>query len=177
MGTVGISFGSATSGQGFDVASTVTQIQASEQAIETPWKKQLTATDGQDTVVSTVGRKLATLTTSLQALTDFSGVFAAKLGSSSNTNVLNLTSATATAVAGSHTIEITQLAQTSSNASTAVSAADHTLSRTLTIQGQPFYVNSTNKNNTRSSLSAAINSADIGVNGNDHTASYGSRSS
>ena len=38
MGTVGINFGAATSGQGFDVASTVTAILAAQQAIETPWK-------------------------------------------------------------------------------------------------------------------------------------------
>src|SRR5258708_13615496 len=131
MGTVGISFGSATSGQGFDVASTVTQIQASEQAIETPWKNQLTALHAQDTVLSTVGSDLATLTTSLQALTDFSGVFAAKLGSSSNTNVLNLTSATPTPVAGSHTIEITLLAQPSSKASTPPSPVVQSLPTTL----------------------------------------------
>ncbi|HEX3374290.1 MAG TPA: flagellar cap protein FliD N-terminal domain-containing protein [Edaphobacter sp.] len=175
MGTVGINFGSATSGQGFDVASTVTQIQASEQAIETPWKNQLTALQAQDTVLSTVGSDLATLTTSLQALTDFSGVFAAKLGSSSNTNVLNLTSATATAVAGSHIIEITQLAQTSSNASTAVSAANDTLSGTLTIQNHTFNVDSADNNNTLLSLSAAINAADIGVTASVITDSSGSR--
>ena len=58
MGTVGLSFGSATSGQGFDVASTVTQIQASEQAIETPWKNQLTALQAQDTVFSSLGTDL-----------------------------------------------------------------------------------------------------------------------
>ena len=74
MGTVGINFGAATSGQGFDVASTVTQIQASEQAIETPWKNQLTALQAQDTVLSSLGSHLATLTTSVQALTDFSGL-------------------------------------------------------------------------------------------------------
>src|ERR1700730_4551068 len=175
MGTVGISFGSATSGQGFDVASTVTQILASEKAIETPWKNQLTALQAQDTVLSTVGSDLATLTTSLQALTDFSGVFAAKLGSSSNTNVLHLTSATATAVAGSHTIEITQLAQTSSNASTAVSAANDTLSGTLTIQGHTFNVNSANNNDTLSTLSASINAASIGVTSSVITDSSGSR--
>jgi flagellar hook-associated protein 2 len=115
----------------------------------------------------------------LLALTDFQGVFSAKLGSSSNTNVLDLTSASAAAVTGSHTIEITQLAQTSSNASTAVSAANDTLSGTLTIQGQTFNqtfnVNSTNNNNTLSSLSAAINSADIGVTASVITDSSGSR--
>src|ERR1700730_15445145 len=93
MGTVGISFGSATSGQGFDVASTVTQIQASEQAIESPWKSQLSALKAQDTVFTSLGSDLSTLTTSLQALTDFQGVFAEKQGSSSNTDLLSLTAA------------------------------------------------------------------------------------
>ena len=43
MGTVGLNFGSATSGQGFDVTSTVNQIVTNLQAVETPWKTQLTA--------------------------------------------------------------------------------------------------------------------------------------
>jgi flagellar hook-associated protein 2 len=175
MGTVGLSFGSATSGQGFDVATTVTQILASEKAIETPWNNQLTALQAQDTVLSSLGTDLSTLSTSLQALTDFQGVFAAKLGSSSNTNVLSLTSASATAVAGSHTIQISQLAQTSSNASTAVSAANNTLSGTLTIQGHTFNVDSADNNNTLSTLSAAINAADIGVSASVITDSSGSR--
>jgi flagellar hook-associated protein 2 len=175
MGTVGLSFGSATSGQGFDVATTVTQILASEKAIETPWNTQLTALKAQDAVLTSLGTDLSALSTSLQALTDFQGVFSAKLGSSSNTNVLDLTSASAAAVTGSHTIEITQLAQTSSNASTAVSAANDTLSGTLTIQGQTFNVNSTNNNDTLSSLSAAINSAAIGVTASVITDSSGSR--
>src|SRR6267154_2121177 len=175
MGTVGLSFGSATSGQGFDVASTVTQILASEKAIETPWNNQLTALKAQDTVLTSLGTDLSALSTSLQALTDFQGVFSAKLGSSSNTNVLDLTSASATAVAGSHTIEITQLAQTSSNASTAVSAANDTLSGTLTIQGHTFNVDSADNNNTLLSLFVAINSADIGVTASVITDSSGSR--
>src|SRR5260370_36877419 len=114
MGTVGINFGSATSGQGFDVASTVTQIQASEQAIETPSKNQLTALQAQDTVLSSLGSHLATLTTSVRALTDFSGVFSEKQGSSSDTNLLSLSSANATASAVSHTSVVNSLAQPSS---------------------------------------------------------------
>jgi flagellar hook-associated protein 2 len=175
MGTVGLSFGSATSGQGFDVATTVTQILASEKAIETPWNNQLTALKAQDTVLTSLGTDLSALSTSLQALTDFQGVFSAKLGSSSNTNVLDLTSASAAAVTGSHTIEITQLAQTSSNASTALSAANDTLSGTLTIQGHTFNVDSADNNNTLSSLSAAINAAAIGVTASVITDSSGSR--
>jgi flagellar hook-associated protein 2 len=175
MGTIGLNFGSATSGQGFDVASTVTQIQASEQAIETPWKNQLTALKAQDTVLSTLGSDLATLTTSLQALTDFSGVFSEKQGSSSNTNVLSLSSADATASAGSHTIVVTSLAQTSSRASSAIANPNDILSGSLTIQGHTFNVDSADNDTTLVSLAAAINSAGIGVKANVITDSTGSR--
>jgi flagellar hook-associated protein 2 len=173
MGTVGLSFGSATSGQGFDVATTVTQIQASEQAIETPWQTQLTTLQAQDTVFSSLGTDLSTLTSSLQTLTDVEGVFALMEGSSSNTDVLNLTSAGAGAVAGSHTITATQLAQTSSYVSTAITNASDTLSGSVTIQNKTFTVDSTD--NTLASLSAAINSADIGVTASVLTDSSGSR--
>ncbi len=172
MGTVGLSFGAATSGQGFDVASTVTQIQASEQAIETPWKSQLTALQAQDTVFTSLGTDLSTLTTSLQALTDFDGAFAEKQGSSSNTDLLSLTSADATAAAGSHTVVINSLAKTSSEVSGVISASD-TLSGSVTIQGQAFVIDSTD--NTLATLSAAINSAGIGVTASVITDSSGSR--
>jgi flagellar hook-associated protein 2 len=173
MGTVGLNFGAATSGQGFDVASTVTQIQASEQAIETPWKTQLAALQAQDTVFTSLGSDLSTLTTSLQALTDFQGAFAEKQGSSSNTDLLSLTSADATSVAGSHTIVINSLAQTSSEVSGAISDASDTLSGSVTIQGQEFDIDSSD--NTLSTLSAAINAADIGVKASVITDSSGSR--
>ncbi|MBN9246889.1 MAG: hypothetical protein J0I81_05460, partial [Hyphomicrobium sp.] len=61
---------------------------------------------------------LSTLTTTLQSLTDFSGVLSEKQGSSSDTNLLSLTSANSVAVAGSHTVVINSLAQTSSTATT-----------------------------------------------------------
>jgi len=175
MGTVGLSFGSATSGQGFDVTSTVTQIQASEQAIETPWKTQLTALQAQDTVLSTLGTDLGTLTTSLQALTDFDGVFSEKQGSSSNTDLLSLTSASLAASAGSHTVVINSLAQTSSEASSEVTDPNDTLSGSLTIQGHSFNVDSADNDTTLASLASAINSAGIGVNANVITDSNGSR--
>lgn len=175
MGTVGLSFGSATSGQGFDVASTVTQIQASEQAIETPWKTQLTALQAQDAVLSSLGSDLATLTTSLQALTDFTGVFSEKQGSSSNTDLLSLTSASVTASAGSHTIVINSLAQTSSEVSSAAADPNDTLSGSLAIQGHTFNVDSADNDTTLASLASAINSAGIGVSANVITDSSGSR--
>jgi len=175
MGTVGLNFGSATSGQGFDVASTVTQIQASEQAIETPWQNQLNALQSQDTVLSTLGSDLSTLTTSLQALTDFDGVFSEKQGSSSNPDLLSLTSASTTASAGSHTIVISSLAQTSSEVSSAIADPNDTLSGSLTIQGHTFNVDSGDNDTTLASLASAINSAGIGVSANVITDSNGSR--
>jgi flagellar hook-associated protein 2 len=175
MGTVGINFGSATSGQGFDVASTVTAILASEQAVETPWQNQLSALKAQDAVFTTLGTDMATLTTSLQALTDFDGAFAEKLGSSSNNNMVELSSADATASAGSHTITVTQLAQTSSYVSSVATTADDTLSGSLTINGHTFNVDDADGDTTLATLSAAINAADIGVNASVISDSSGSR--
>ena len=114
MGTVGINFGAATSGSGFDVATTVASIVANLKAVETPWTTQVTSLKAQDTAFTSIGTDLATLSSSLQALTDFQGVMASKLGSSSNTNILSLGAAGPTSVAGSHTIVVSQLAQTSS---------------------------------------------------------------
>lgn len=178
MATVGINFGSATSGQGFDVASTVTQIMASEQAIETPWKNQLTSLQAQDAVFTSLGTDLSTLTTTLQSLTDFSGVLSEKQGASSNTELLSLTSANSMAVAGSHTVVIHSLAQTSSEYSATLSNAADTLSGTLTVQvgsGASNTITVDSSSNTLASLAAAINFADIGVRASVISDSSGSR--
>src|SRR6202453_2044309 len=104
MGTVGISFGSPTSGAGFDVSSTVSQIVGNLQNVETPWKTQLTSLESQDTAISSLGTMFSNLSTDLSNLTDFQGILAQKPGSSSDNNVLELTSASTSAVAGTHTV-------------------------------------------------------------------------
>ncbi len=178
MGTVGINFGAASSGQGFDVASTVTAILSSQQAIESPWQTQLASLKAQDTVFTTLGTDLSALTTAMQSLTDFSGVLSAKRGSSSDTNVLELTSAATNSIAGSHTIVVSKLAQTSSNYSDTLTNASDTLSGSLTIQvgsgtSQTIAIDSTN--NTLATLAGAINAAGIGVNASVITDVSGSR--
>ena len=178
MGTVGINFGAASSGQGFDVASTVTQIQASEQAIESPWKTQLTTLQSQDTAFTSLGSDLSTLTTSVQALTDFLGVLTQKQGSSSNTNVLSLTSASSGAEAGSHTIVVNSLAQTSSEHTGAIPNANDTLSGSVTIQvgsGASHTINVDSSSNTLATLATAINTAGVGVTASVISDSAGSR--
>jgi flagellar hook-associated protein 2 len=178
MGTVGISFGSPTSGQGFDVASTVSQILATEQAIETPWKTQLSTLQAQDAVFTSLGTDLSTLSTSLQSITDFTGVFSQKQGSSSNPDQLSLAGADSTAIAGSHTVEINSLATTASEYTGAIANAGDTLSGSLTIQvgsgaGKTITVDSSS--NTLNSLAAAIDSAGIGVTASIISDTSGSR--
>jgi flagellar hook-associated protein 2 len=167
VGAVGLNFGSATSGQGFDVTGTVNQIVTNLQAVETPWKTQLTALTSKDTTLTSLGKQISTLSTDLQTLTDFSGTMAYKTGSSSDTNVLQLSSASAIAVAGTHTISVQNLAQTSSAASDAVNASD-VLTGSITFKvgtgiWQTVKVGDGSTAATLSGLSAAINSADLGV--------------
>jgi flagellar hook-associated protein 2 len=167
MGSVGLSFGSATSGQGFDVTSTVNEIVTNLQSVETPWKTQLAGLQSKDTALSSLGTQISTLSTDLQNLTDFSGTMAYKTGSSSDTNVLSLSSASAVAAAGTHTVVVQNLAQTSSAASDAVGASD-VLTGGITFKvgsgaWQTVNVGDSSTAATLSGLSAAINSAGLGV--------------
>ena len=175
MSTVGIAFGSPTSGQGFDVSSTVSQMVANLQAVETPWKTQLTALQSEDTALTSIGSDLSSLSTAVQSLTDFEGVLSEKQGSSSDTSVLQLTGSATNAVAGSHTIVVNKLAQTSSQYSGVVSATD-TLSGTLTLavgSGSTQTITIDSSDNTLSSLADAINSGNYGVTANVITTSGG----
>ena len=173
MGTVGLAFGSPTSGAGFDVTSTVNQIVTNMQAVETPWKNQLTSLQSQDTALTSIGTDLSSLATAMQSLTDFEGVLSEKQGSSSDTSVLSLTSAATSAVAGSHTVIVQSLATTSSYVSSTISSATDSLSGSLTINGKTITIDSSN--NTLSSLASAINSGSYGVTANVITDSSGSR--
>jgi flagellar hook-associated protein 2 len=177
MGTIGLSFGSPTSGQGIDVASTVSQIVAQMQNAETPYKNQLTALQSQDTVISNLGSLLSTLSNDISSLTDAAGVLSGKQGSSSDTNTLALLAASTTATAGSHTITVQNLAQTSTDVSNAVAAGD-ALSGSLTLHigsGSSQTISVDPANATMAGLAATINQAGIGVSATVVTDSTGSR--
>jgi len=178
MGTVGISFGSPTGGAGFDVAATVSRIVGNLKNVETPWKNQLTTLQSQDTALSSIGTLLSSVSTDIGKLTDFMGVMAQKTGSSSDTNVLQLTSASSSATAGAHTITVTSLAKTSSGYLTAITNASDKLEGSISIQvgtGKAHTVNVNPANKTLAGLAAAINSAGIGVTASVLTDSSGSR--
>ena len=180
MGTVGLSFGSPTSGAGFDVSTTVSQIVANLENVETPWKTQLTSLDSEDTVLSNLGTLLSNLSTDLGQLTDFTGIMAQKTGSSSDTNVLELTNATSAAVAGTHTVVVNNLATTSSGYLTAITNSGDTLSGSITLKvgasGTAQTINmSSLSNQTLAGLAAAINSSGVGIAASVLTDSSGSR--
>jgi flagellar hook-associated protein 2 len=178
MGTVGLSFGSPTSGTGFDVSSTVASIVSNLQNVETPWKNQLNSLQSQDAVLSSLGTMFSNLSNDLTSLTDFQGVLAQKTGSSSNTNVLQLTSASSSATSGTHTVVVNSLAQTASGYLTAITNASDALSGSITIQvgtGAAKTITLGTSNNTLAGLASAINSSGAGVTASVLTDSAGSR--
>ncbi len=178
MGTVGLSFGSPTSGAGFDVSSTVSQIVANLQNVETPWKTQLATLQSQDAVISNLGTLFSNLSNDLSQLTDFQGILAQKLGSSSDTNVLQLTAASSSSTAGTHSIVVNSLAQTASGYLTAISNASDTLSGSITLQvgsGAAKTITLNSSNNTLAGLAAAINASGAGVTASVLTDASGSR--
>jgi flagellar hook-associated protein 2 len=178
MGTVGLSFGSPTSGAGFDVSATVAAIVGNLKNVETPWKTQLTALQAQDTAISSLGTLMSSLSNDLSQLTDFTGIMAQKTGSSSDNNVLQLTAASTSSVAGTHTVVVNNLAKTSSGYLTPITNASDTLAGSITLQvggGTAKTINIGSSNNTLASLASAINSSGVGVTASVLTDSSGSR--
>ena len=180
MGTVGLSFGSPTSGAGFDVSSTVASIVSNLQKVETPWKNQLSALESQDTALSSLGTLFSSLSNDLSSLTDLTGILAEKTGSSSDTNVLTLTAANSSAVAGTHTVEVQSLATTSSGYLTEIANASDALSGSITLQvgagsAQTIAVPTGTGSNNLAGLASAINASGVGVTASVLTDASGSR--
>jgi flagellar hook-associated protein 2 len=178
MGTVGLSFGSPTSGAGFDVSATVSSIVANLKKVETPWKTQLSTLQSQDTAISSLGTLLSGLSNDVSALTDFTGVLAQKTGSSSDTNKLELTAATSAAMAGSHTVIVNSLAKTSSGYLAEVPSASDKLTGAITLQvgnGTTHTITLPSGGGTLTSLASAINSSGAGISASILTDSTGSR--
>ncbi len=177
MGTVGLNFGAATSGTGFDVSTTVAEIVGNLQNVEKPWNSQLTTLQSQDTAISSLGTLFSNLSNDMTSLTDAEGILAEKTGSSSDTNVLTLTSADASSAAGTYTVEVGSLATTSSGYLTQIANANDPLSGSITLQaanGSPLTIMLDSSNNTLTGLAATINASDVGINASVLTDSSGS---
>ena len=193
MGTVGLSFGSPTSGAGFDVSSTVASIVGNLRNVETPWKTQLTSLDSEDTAISSLGTLFSNLSNDMSSLTDLEGILSEKTGSSSDTNVLSLTAANSTAIAGTHTVTVTDLAQTSSGYLAPIANASDVLSGSITLQAgtggtaQTIVIGAAPSTpaantiytgsgvNTLAGVAKAINSSGVGIDASVLTDATGSR--
>ena len=178
MGTVGLAFGSPTSGAGFNVSSTVAEIVGNLQNVETPWKNQLTSLESQDSAISSLGSLFSNLSTDVSQLTDFEGVLAQKEGSSSDTNVLELTSATSSAAAGTHTVVVHNLAQTSSGYMAEIAGSGDTLVGSITLKvgnGTAQTISLDSSDDTLSGLASAINASGVGITASVLTDATGSR--
>jgi flagellar hook-associated protein 2 len=189
MGTVGLSFGSPTSGAGFNVSATVAEIVGNLQNVETPWKNQLTSLESQDTAISSLGTLFSNLSNDMSSLTDFQGILAQKEGSSSDNNVLQLTAASSSATAGTYSVVVNNLAQTSSGYLDSITNASDALSGSMSIKlgngtienvaigtgsaANTIYTGS--GKNTLADVVSAINSANLGVTANVLADSSGSR--
>ena len=177
MSSVGINFGSATSGTGFDVTATVSSIMANLRLPETAWATRTTALQAQDTALSTIGTDMSALSSALETLTSFDGSFAQKVGAVSNPDVATLTNATSTAAAGAHTLTVQQLAATSTQHSSTV-ATSATLSGSFTFtvgSGAAQTITLDSTENTLTGLATAINKLGSGGTANVITDSSGSR--
>jgi flagellar hook-associated protein 2 len=176
MGTVGLSFGSPTSGAGFNVSQTVSQIVANLENVETPWKNQLSSLESQDTVLSNLGTLFSNLSNDMSALTDFTGVMSLKEGSSSDNSVLELTSASSSAAAGTYTVVVNSLATTANGYVDPITNASDTLTGSLTINGTVVNVPASGSGNDNlQGLANAITSSGIGVTATVLTDTSGSR--
>ena len=176
--TVGLSFGSAFSGEGINVSSTVSSILVNLQNVETPWKNQISKLNTQDTALSSLGTILSSMSTDMSALTEANGILAEKTGSSSNTSALTLTSASSSAVAGTHTVVISSLATTSSGVLTKINSSSDTISGSIVIQvgsGTAQTITVGSSSNTLSGLASTINSSGMGVTASVLTDASGSR--
>ena len=178
MGTVGLSFGSPTSGAGFDVSSTVASIVSNLQNVESPWKTQLSTLESQDTVISNLGTLLSNVSNDLSQLTDLTGILSQKTGSSSDTSVLDLTSATASAQAGTHTVVVENLATSSSGYLSTITNTADVLSGSIVLQvgsGTAKTISLSSSDDTLSGLASAINASGVGITANVLTDTSGSR--
>lgn len=176
MGTVGLSFGSPTSGAGFDVSSTVSAIVANLENVETPWKNQLSSLESQDTALSNLGTLFSNLSNDISSLTDFTGVMSLKEGSSSDNDVLELTSASSSAATGTYSVEVTSLATTANGYLDPVADASDSLTGSITVNGTTINVPASGSGNDNlQGLANAITSANIGVTATLLTDANGSR--
>lgn len=184
---MGISFNpsSLLSGQGIDVSSLVSQILSNSSGQLTEWQSEQTTLQGQASDLTAINTALTNLATAVTALADPAGALAAQSATSSDSGVLTATADT-TAVAGNHTITVSNLATTGTvytndfagGATTSILPQGATGGEIdLQIGGaNPVPITITpGSNDTLTTLASYINTQNLGVNASVITDANGSR--
>jgi flagellar hook-associated protein 2 len=166
-------------GTGIDVSQMVDQQMSLLREPEVALQEEQTTLSTQSSILNALESGLQTLQTDVQAFTDVTGQFNAKTATSSDATQLTA-SAGPTAVVGTHTIVVSQLATTSSYVTDVALANGNTTfgQGSFTIQvGQnaaaTVTVNGTD--NTLNTLATAINNQNLGVTASVITDANGAR--
>jgi flagellar hook-associated protein 2 len=154
-------------GQGINVQQFVQFAVAGQQASITALENQQTGLNSQASELSTISSDLSALKNAAAALNDPLGALNAEVATSSNSNVLTANAA-GTAVAGAHTISISNLATTSSYYTDAAATSSTALATGDTINisvggNSVASVTIDSTNNTLDKLAAAINNSTSAV--------------
>ncbi len=122
---MGISFNTAAllSGNGIDVNSVVSEIQASQSGQLTAWQSDVTTLKTQATAINSISTDLSALQTAVQALADPTGVLTQLSAGSSEPTVVSAT-AQSGATAGIYNITVSTLASAGTLYTDAVASAD-----------------------------------------------------
>ena len=178
VANTGITMSNPLSGSGIDVSTVVSQIEAGERAPETNLENQQSTIQTQETDLGSINTDLSALLTSVQGLTDPLGAMAAESATSSDPSVLNAT-ASSSAVAGNHTIEVTQLATSgswySSPLSDSTTATFTPGNLVMTVGGKSTTFTFDSSDDTLSAAADYINGQNLGVTANVITDASGAR--
>jgi len=167
---------------GIDVTSEVNAILYADRAPERGWQAQQTTLASQTSALNQLESEASTLSDSLSALQDPSGVLTAVTASSSNTSLLTATAADGT-TASNHVISIQSLATTGSYYSAAESSSSAALaagsSFSITVGSTTTQITvgtgAGDSGDTLDQLAASINGQSLGVTANVITDSNGAR--
>jgi flagellar hook-associated protein 2 len=169
LNSLGLNSSTASSGSGIDVTSVVAQILDAERAPERLLQQQQATLTTQSSVLTGINSALNALNDKINALKDFSGALDGMNASSSNNAILTA-SAQSSAAAGSHVIDVQNLATTSSyytaplqSSSTAFEAGTISLQIGSGSSSTTVDIPVDSTNNTLDGLASYINGQNLGV--------------
>jgi flagellar hook-associated protein 2 len=166
------------SSEGIDVNSAVSASISAAEAPENTWESQETTVQNQESALQSLQTDVTNLDNDMQSLNNLTGPLSASSVASSNSAIATASAASGT-TAGSHTLEVSNLASTDSWASDTVASATTALaagSFTITgANGTTTTISTGDGTDTLNDVASAINGDDLGVTANVITDANGAR--